>query len=166
MTRCQLAGRFATPVSSRAVATCRSRITCSASSRYKGTLKQVQPWRARWTRPSANTSRRSGARPQLTHRRGSSPPTTTPPNAPRCIWVFCTGTGACQARRFPFWYVVGGCGFKGIPGGSLTWNLAIFSSRSGPRWEHPTNSKSTPRNARTGDRVMTFARTVWSATRP
>jgi hypothetical protein len=82
--RCQLAGRFATTVScSRLI---RARIACSVSSGDKRTLKQAQPKRARWIRPSANTNRRRVACPQLTHRRGSSPPTPTPPmHLGRCI---------------------------------------------------------------------------------
>jgi hypothetical protein len=81
MTRRQLAGRFATAVSySRVI---RARITWSVSSGYKGTLKQAQPKRARWTRPSASASRRRAACPQRAQRRGSSFPTPTPKTANR-----------------------------------------------------------------------------------
>ena len=118
--RCQLAGRFATTASySRLI---RARIACSVSSGYKRTLKQGQPTRARWIRPSANTSRRRVACPQRTQRRGSSPPTTTPPNAPRPMhfvfqarrrsigWGLCSGP-LSAVTRLPA--IRGGGGAKG-----------------------------------------------------
>jgi len=63
----------------------------------------------------------------------------------RCI--FCTGTGACQARRFPFWHAVGGCGFTDEARLRQNWRR---SARSAPP---PASRTARPRH-RTGRRLL------------
>ena len=62
----------------------------------------------------------------------------------RCI--FCTGTGACQARRFPFWHAVGGCGFNDEARLRQNWRR---SARSAP----PPACRTTRPRHRTGRRL-------------
>ncbi len=97
----QLAVRLCAAVLWRAVVLLRSSKIFAGLFISKGALKHVQPKRARWRRPSANTSRSRGACPQDSQRRGSSSRTTTPV-APGAVHFAChAGGGALPAAHIP-----------------------------------------------------------------